>query len=641
MEPWSRCSERAWYRRPSMARVLLWSVWLALASAACSSPVTQLVVVVRSDLPPSDLAEVSVGVIPGEPFTSAPATQHFDIATGQYEVPFSFGVLPRNGDATGRVEITVSAIGADGSTTVSRVVRTGFSAGRTLEVPVFLGASCRDRTPCPLGATCDAGECVSIDVPVEILRPVTPGREFDDAGTPDGGGVLPSLPPPTVREVAPLAAVPVATSFLVAHPGGDVFLGVTTDPAGASGGVLGASGTERPGGHVLRIGPDRSVRWSRSFLGSAMVLSHGALDGERLLVCGDYDGTLTPDGGAALTATDDGTLDRDDAAFLAELDATTGALRWAVPLASGNATRCSDLVVSGGLVGVGLFVSSALRFDGAPATLGGCSGPSSVFLRVDASGARPVARGGMGYAQTAQNGVALESDGSGGFLVGVTFFGAGDQLAGGGCFAGPVVSGGVARYDGSGVRLWATRALEYSAFAGLGVDVARTGDRVVVTGSMGSPVSGMADIAILVDGVEVSPASQSLRMYALGLRLGDGGHDGVVRIGRGWTYAMPSYAAGGDVLLCGLVTSAGADAGSVDLFGMSVPSDGPFFGFAVVLRPDLSARWVETAVGDTSGIVTACAPAADRSVWAGAVVASSGTAFGSAASGGVLAHLSP
>ena len=81
MEPWSRCSERAWYRRPSMARVLLWSVWLALASAACSSPVTQLVVVVRSDLPPSDLAEVSVGVIPGEPFTSAPATQHFDIAT--------------------------------------------------------------------------------------------------------------------------------------------------------------------------------------------------------------------------------------------------------------------------------------------------------------------------------------------------------------------------------------------------------------------------------------------------------------------------------------------------------------------------------------------------------------------------------
>ena len=167
------CSARA---------VLAASALLALAVAACT-PVTQLLVVVRTDLPAEDVAEVHIAVVPGEPFTSAPTTRQAVIGEGEGRttLPFSFGVLPRNGDPRSRVEITVSAIDAAGLTTVTRLVRTGFSEGRTLAVPVFLGAACRDRR-CEPGLTCVEGACVSPEVPVEDLVPVRPGEELGDAG---------------------------------------------------------------------------------------------------------------------------------------------------------------------------------------------------------------------------------------------------------------------------------------------------------------------------------------------------------------------------------------------------------------------------------------------------------------------------
>jgi hypothetical protein len=125
---------------------------LALTATACT-PVTQLLVVVRSDLPPEDVAEVHIAVVPGEPFSSPPTTRQAVIGNGEGRttLPFSFGVLPRRGDPSSRVEITVSAIGTRGATTVTRLVRTGFSEGRTLhEFPGNMG-EIRGPTP-PRGA---------------------------------------------------------------------------------------------------------------------------------------------------------------------------------------------------------------------------------------------------------------------------------------------------------------------------------------------------------------------------------------------------------------------------------------------------------------------------------------------------------
>ena len=194
---------------------------VATLAIGCS-PVTQLLVVVRSDLPADDIAEVQVAVVAGEPLDGAPTTRQVPIGVGEgrFALPFSFGVLPRGGDAGSRVELLVTAIDRDGAPTVSRLVRTGFSEGRTLAVPVFLGAICRDRM-CGEGLTCVDGACVSPEVPVEDLVPVRPGEELGDASRPVGSDAGTDLPdtgtPSTVgfpeptrasgRDVSPIGIV--------------------------------------------------------------------------------------------------------------------------------------------------------------------------------------------------------------------------------------------------------------------------------------------------------------------------------------------------------------------------------------------------------------------------------------------------
>lgn len=636
----SRAAPSAGSLLGSAAPMLRALLALALLSTACAAPPTQLVVVVRSDLPAADLAEVRVDVIPGEPFTAAPSTQTFVVGAGdgRVAIPFSFGILPRNGDPTSRVEITVGAYGAAGASTpvVTRVVRTGFSAGRALLVPVFLSAACRDRAPCEAGLTCDRGECVSPDVPVEDLDPVDPGRELEDAGTgPVDGGTSIGLPPPTRREIFDIASTIVAPNEILVDPSGDLFVLVG---GAASGGAFGAPGTDREGGHVLRLSSERVPRWSRSFVGDTMVIAHGALSGDRLFVCGDFDGTLTPDGGAALTAVDDGVVDRDDAAFVAELDAATGALRWVSELAGGDAARCSDLAFSGDVLAVGVAgLSGALTLDGAPVTLGGCPPAVSALLRLDVSGATPRALPTAGFASTAGTGVSLDPDGAGGFLAAFTSFGAGDQVTGR-CGSGAEVSGDVMRIDAAGARTWGTSAVTLTGFTGLGVDVARVNGAVVV---MASTMEARTPAAIRVGDTEVSPTGTAPRVVVLGLSLASGAPDGRVRVGNGGALIHTLHAAGPDVLVCGLAPDGELRSTDVDFFGRTLPFGGTFSGYAVALGADLSARWLESVTADVSGYVTACAPVGDGSVWAGAVLTSSGTAFGIPASGGVLARLRP
>lgn len=622
-------------------------VGLAFLAASCAGQPTQLVVIVRSDLPAEDIVEVRTFVVPGEPFTAAPSTRSFPVGggDGRVVIPFSFGVLPRGGDASSRVEITVSAYSAsDGTTpTVSRVVRTGFSAGRALAVPVFLSAACRDRAPCAPGLTCDDGECVSPDVPVEDLLPVDPGRELDDAGPRDApprdAGTSIGLPPPVRRDVAAIGVGDMAPNLLAIHESGDIVLGAGVG-IGGGGDILGAAGTGRAGGHLLRVDPDtRAVRWSRSFLGDGLAFAQGALDGDRLFLCASYHGSVAVEGGPTISAAGDGT-DRDDAVLVAEVDAETGAVVWATDIEAGGRVGCTDIAVSGSVLAVGTaLLAGPPTLDGAAIPLTGCTADSAV-VRLDVSGPRPTPIASLGLEGAAQFVLSLAPDGAGGLLVASSFFGGSAQLGGDACTGGPVAAA-VARFDGSFRRLWAVDAFELTAFDPISAEVALAEGRVVVLGTSSGGISG--GHAIRSGGREIAPFSDQPRMIAVGHSLATGALDGTAAVAIGGAWSLQARGAGPDVLVCAPVPDGSFTGTTLDVFGLPVPvPDASLRGALFALGPDLRARWVETVVGDSSGIVTECAAGSDGTVWAGGVVTSVGTAFGTPGlRGAVLARLGP
>lgn len=157
--------------------------FFALASAGCTRPATQLVVVVSSDLSvPADVVSVRAHVRPLDAPSEAGGVRTFALdGEGTLELPFSFGAVPPGGDPTRRVEISVDALDATEAVVVTRLVRTGFLPGQALRLPVFLAAGCRGRV-CGPDLVCDRGECVSPDLPPESLSPVRPGAELLDAG---------------------------------------------------------------------------------------------------------------------------------------------------------------------------------------------------------------------------------------------------------------------------------------------------------------------------------------------------------------------------------------------------------------------------------------------------------------------------
>lgn len=185
----------------------------ALAAAllgACTQPATQLVVVVDSDLAPSEYACVGVVVSRVEGGALVQGDRRMFDVPGLVAVPFSFGVVPPDGDASRRVEIRAEAWPScdepapGAAPLVSRAVRTGFLAGQTLRVPMFLGARCR-MVECPEPQTCDpgAGVCEVVpELPPESLSPVRPGDELRDGGA--GGGADASPPSGECTPVAPL-----------------------------------------------------------------------------------------------------------------------------------------------------------------------------------------------------------------------------------------------------------------------------------------------------------------------------------------------------------------------------------------------------------------------------------------------------
>jgi hypothetical protein len=123
---------------------------VGLSLVGCAKSPTELVVLVNSDyLVPAELTEVRARVLTDDGMlvsehTFALAGTDTVPAVGQDALPFSFAVAPRNGDATLRATIELSAIGAapDRAVLLTRRAKTGFIEGRSLLLPMFLAKGC-------------------------------------------------------------------------------------------------------------------------------------------------------------------------------------------------------------------------------------------------------------------------------------------------------------------------------------------------------------------------------------------------------------------------------------------------------------------------------------------------------------------
>lgn len=198
---------------PAGGSILL-AALLAAGAPGCSSPATQLLVVVNTDIAvPRDMRLVRATVRnldSGDYMTS----QEFVVnargatATGELELPFSFGVVPSGGDATRRVAVIIEGFRTSTSEPpiVTRRANTGFLEGKTLLLSMFLYATCIDVDCTSADQTCIDGSCQNANVDPSSLREVVPGHEFDDGGAtrtdaagmdaarPDGG-TLPDAGP--------------------------------------------------------------------------------------------------------------------------------------------------------------------------------------------------------------------------------------------------------------------------------------------------------------------------------------------------------------------------------------------------------------------------------------------------------------
>jgi hypothetical protein len=105
----------------------------------------------------------------------------------EVRTPFSFAIVPVDGDASRRITVQVDGLAVAGAPLVRRTALTGFLEGEQLLLPMFLASACRGVT-CADGQTCVGGSCVNATVPPSSLSVARPGHELvRDSGAVDGG----------------------------------------------------------------------------------------------------------------------------------------------------------------------------------------------------------------------------------------------------------------------------------------------------------------------------------------------------------------------------------------------------------------------------------------------------------------------
>jgi hypothetical protein len=202
--------------------VCLFAFVFAFASTACTSPATQVTIVLGSDAPLDRALHIEASVsLAG----SAQPTMHTWISGGahpQVALPASFAIVPAPGDVgSQRVRLDLDAAldaGASGEPSIRfrRTARFRFTRGQSTVVRIFLpvscgalasdctmasGADCTVSQRCAeQGQTCgDAGGCVDA-----MVDPVLP----------DGGDDLVCAAPPA--NAAPVVVVPEASTVPLA-----------------------------------------------------------------------------------------------------------------------------------------------------------------------------------------------------------------------------------------------------------------------------------------------------------------------------------------------------------------------------------------------------------------------------------------
>ncbi|AKF09711.1 hypothetical protein DB32_006860 [Sandaracinus amylolyticus] len=162
---------------------------LAAMCVGCgeTSDPTRLLVVVTTDFEvPGELAAVHAQVGP-EAGCDACSAEFALSGTERHEMPLSFVIAPRDGDASRPIALQLEGRDERGAAIVVRTVRTSFVAGSTARVVVHLERACEARTCTTAGLTCVAGDCRGDEVAPEIFDGYGPGDELRDAGVRDAG----------------------------------------------------------------------------------------------------------------------------------------------------------------------------------------------------------------------------------------------------------------------------------------------------------------------------------------------------------------------------------------------------------------------------------------------------------------------
>jgi hypothetical protein len=157
-----------------------------LAAPGCKSDPTELVVVVDTDYAvPSEMNRVRATI--SDSAGSQISQRDFELVApaaptspGVVDVPFSFGVVPSDGDATRRIVIDLDGLATQGAQTiVSRRASTGFVKNQIRSLSMFLARSCAiGAMSCTQDQTCTENGCAASDVPPESLPSVSPGQEI-------------------------------------------------------------------------------------------------------------------------------------------------------------------------------------------------------------------------------------------------------------------------------------------------------------------------------------------------------------------------------------------------------------------------------------------------------------------------------
>lgn len=162
------------------------AIWVA----ACSDPLTEVVVIADTDLGlPAEIDEVRFQITRGTDVSERDAS----LADAD-AMPIQFSIVHRSGAAS---DISVVAIGLkDGVEVVRQATKFDFVLGERRYLNMFLSRACVGRLPCEAPAiTCVAGECV---VPLPFGPREDAGRdvEIPDAVPPDV--MTPDIGPPDV-----------------------------------------------------------------------------------------------------------------------------------------------------------------------------------------------------------------------------------------------------------------------------------------------------------------------------------------------------------------------------------------------------------------------------------------------------------